>query len=176
MKRKVLHGSDDCGGGGQGEHSELMDKKDLTIAGWQDLKRARHEEARKRAQVTIAGKIARGEVTFLVPKGYRNVRKARRTWAEFDPEYAYLILECFKLAETGGYSIDRLRKEMATKGLVGKDGKPLCLASTWLILTNPFYCGYIRRKGELLPGAHPALISKAMFDRVQKHLKRSDAS
>lgn len=173
MKRKSLLEGDDCSGLRKGEHSEVMEQKDLVIAYWQDLKRARLENQRKRAEETVEGKIARGEVTFKVPKGYRNVRKAERTWAEFDPAFAYLILECFKLAETGEYSVDRVRKTVAAKGLVGEDGKPISLSSMWTILTNPFYCGYIRRKGELLPGAHPVLVPKKMFDRVQEHLQRN---
>lgn len=39
------------------------------------------------------------------------------------------------------------------------------------MLTNPFYYGVFRLKGELHPGSHPAMISKEIFDDVQKRLE-----
>ena len=35
------------------------------------------------------------------------------------------------------------------------------------MLRNPFYLGYVKYKGELLPGKHPAVVSQELFDSVQ---------
>ncbi|MCH9039575.1 MAG: recombinase family protein [Chloroflexi bacterium] len=35
------------------------------------------------------------------------------------------------------------------------------------MLTNSFYLGYVKYKGELLPGQHSAVVSQAVFDSVQ---------
>src|SRR5207249_4320875 len=38
-----------------------------------------------------------------------------------------------------------------------------------MLLTNPFYMGIVRlkRTGEVFPGVHQALVSRALFERVQ---------
>jgi hypothetical protein len=36
------------------------------------------------------------------------------------------------------------------------------------ILTNPFYLGQVRYKGQPLPGNHPPLVSQELFDAVQE--------
>lgn len=38
------------------------------------------------------------------------------------------------------------------------------------MLSNPFYTGVFRLKGELHPGSHPAMISQEIFDKVQRRL------
>ena len=40
------------------------------------------------------------------------------------------------------------------------------------ILSNPFYYGVIKRKGELYPGTHETMITKIEFDKVQEILGR----
>ena len=36
------------------------------------------------------------------------------------------------------------------------------------LLRNVFYLGFVKYKGELYPGKHPALISQELFDRAQE--------
>jgi site-specific DNA recombinase len=40
-------------------------------------------------------------------------------------------------------------------------------------LHNPFYTGQVSYKGQLLPGAHKALVSQELFDTVQAMLKKN---
>jgi site-specific DNA recombinase len=42
------------------------------------------------------------------------------------------------------------------------------------ILSNPFYAGDVRYKGQLLPAAHEPLISRELFERVQVMLKKNN--
>lgn len=51
-------------------------------------------------------------------------------------------------------------------------GRPLSRSTLYAILGNPFYYGLILRHGESYPGAHPAMVTKAEFDRVQEILGR----
>jgi site-specific DNA recombinase len=59
---------------------------------------------------------------------------------------------------------------MFSLGLVGKDGKPLHLSTIQKILTNPFYYGHFRYRGEVHQGSHKPMISKKLFDQIQEAL------
>jgi hypothetical protein len=176
MEDKVFPGSVYFGSTPSDTDNDLMISLDLMKADWQEHKKRLIDEQQRKSKEAVKRKVASGGIVFKAPRGYRNVRKGDKTWVEFDPSCAFQVEEAFKLAETGKYSVNRLCIEMTKKGLLGKDGKRLSQASMWKMLTNPFYCGYIRRHGELLPSHHPRLISKFMFDRIQEHLQRSSDS
>jgi len=60
---------------------------------------------------------------------------------------------------------------------VTKNGKPLSLANVYMILKNPFYCGifeYPRNSGNWYTGKHKSIITKELFDRVQRQLERDN--
>jgi site-specific DNA recombinase len=56
-------------------------------------------------------------------------------------------------------------------GLASGRNRPLNLSTLQNLLRNPFYCGRIRYKDELFRGGHEPLVSRALFDRVQRGLK-----
>lgn len=60
---------------------------------------------------------------------------------------------------------------MFSLGFVGKDGKALKISTIQWILTNPFYYGMFMYQGELCEGNHKPMITKKVFDKVQKALK-----
>ena len=43
-------------------------------------------------------------------------------------------------------------------------------SSLWVILTNPFYAGLIRWKGEYIPGDHEPVVDWQTFNIVQRQL------
>ena len=49
-------------------------------------------------------------------------------------------------------------------------GRKLGAAHVQHMLSNPIYCGRIRHKGKLFPGAHEPLITPALFETVQDTL------
>ena len=59
---------------------------------------------------------------------------------------------------------------MFSLGLVGKDGKLPHLSTIQKILTNPFYYGHFRYRGEVHQGSHKPMISKKLFDQIQEAL------
>ena len=67
------------------------------------------------------------------------------------------------------FGLLELRKEITKRGLRSKKGKLLSLNAMSQVLHNPFYIGliHIKRNGVTYQGKHPALVSKATFDRVQ---------
>lgn len=46
-------------------------------------------------------------------------------------------------------------------------GKTPSISAIYKLLSNPFYCGLIRWKSELLPGIHKPIVTKVEFERVQ---------
>ena len=77
---------------------------------------------------------------------------------------------------TGSYSLRPLSNELYKRGLRTKSGKRLYQNRLLKMLRNPFYMGIVRMSGETYPGIHQPLVSKAVFDRVQRALDGKKAS
>jgi len=116
----------------------------------------------------IRQKLRRGEFPAKAPLGYFNeprlrtiepnkttYRKARQTLIAF---------------ATGKFTLTQIQAKMFSLGLVGKGGSPLHLSSIEKILKNPFYYGMFLYRGELIQGTHKPMISKKLFDKIQKAL------
>ncbi len=86
-----------------------------------------------------------------------------------DPLKAPLMKMAFTLYATGQYGLKPLEEKLFELGLRSKSGKRVSDSVLSRLLNNPFYMGVIRIKktGETYLGAHEALISKDLFDRVQ---------
>ena len=116
------------------------------------------------------GRLRQGIYPLPAPLGYTDqgagVPKA------IDPIVGALIHQVFQLYATGGYSLRSLLVEMTERGLRTRSGKPLNINILARILRNEFYIGliHIRRRGEHFEGKHVALVSKSLFDRVQRRL------
>ncbi len=113
-------------------------------------------------------KVRLGVFPDRAPVGYYNHPKLRTI--EVDEARAPLVQELFALAATGTHTLGALGRTMAEHGMVGRRGKPLSPSQTTKILTKPFYYGCFRWKGELHEGRHTPLISKQLFDQVQRVL------
>jgi site-specific DNA recombinase len=95
----------------------------------------------------------------------------RRTVA-VDETIAPLIVEAFQMAARRKSSLRKIIAELASKGLVGKGGRPIGVSSLQHLLTNPFYAGLIRHQGKLYRGTHQPLVSRTLFVRVHRSLFR----
>jgi site-specific DNA recombinase len=80
-----------------------------------------------------------------------------------------LVAKAFTLYATGTWSLDSLGDELSARGLRTKAGRRVTRNGVATVLHNPFYIGLIRieRTQETFQGAHPPLIEKSLFDRVQ---------
>ena len=117
------------------------------------------------------GRLKQGFFPIPAPIGYLDQGKAKPKIP--DPERAPLITQAFHLYAMGEYSLPRLLEELHSRGLKNKHGGHLTLNGLSRVLNNPFYMGLMRIKktGELFPGKHEPLVSKALFDRVQQILR-----
>ncbi len=116
----------------------------------------------------IRQKIRRGELPAKAPLGYFNEPKLRTI--EPDRKTFNKVKEVLRAFATGEYTLTKIQSKMFSLGLVGKDGKPLHLSTIQKILTNPFYYGHFRYRGEIHQGSHKPMISKKLFDQIQETL------
>ena len=124
------------------------------------------EEIRK----GMSRKAKEGAFPSVAPIGYLNTPD-KKVGIVPDPKYSSLVRHLFEKAATGLYSTRELTKLARTLGLRSKKGAVLnknTLCSN--VLRNPAYYGTFRWGGKLYEGKYEPLLSKAVFDQVQKNL------
>ena len=115
----------------------------------------------------IRQKLRRGELPGLAPVGYLN--ELRHHTIVKDPERWKAVRKLFEAYATGEKTLEDLQKLSLSLGLVSRrTGKALVLARIDHMLRNPFYYGVFKHKGELYQGSHDPIISKKLFDKVQR--------
>lgn len=106
---------------------------------------------------------------FVAPLGYIN--KDREILP--DPERFAVLQKGWIRYATGIYSLNELADWLYAQGLRTRasrrhqGGLGVRTGPLYHILNNPFYYGMMRYKGQLIPGAHEPMVTKATFDRVQ---------
>ena len=110
----------------------------------------------------IRQKIRRGELSAKAPLGYFNEPRLRTI--EPDKKTFNKVKKVLRAFATGEYTLTKIQSKMFSLGLVGKDGKLPHLSTIQKILTNPFYYGHFRYRGEVHQGSHKPMISKKLFD------------
>ncbi len=93
---------------------------------------------------------------------------------EIGPERAPFVREAFELYATGNWSIKALHTEMTKRGLRTRRGTPLSLSKLPEILKHKIYAGIVSWGEIEVPGKHPALVSQAIYERVQEVLRAHD--
>ena len=104
----------------------------------------------------IRQKIRRGELSAKAPLGYFNEPRLRTI--EPDKKTFNKVKEVLRAFATGNYTLTAIQSKMFSLGLVGKDGKPPHLSTIQKILTNQFYYGHFRYRGEIHQGSHKPMI------------------
>ena len=132
-----------------------------------DFIRNLREETRK----GFYGRLKQGIYPLRAPVGY--VDRGRGCVKEFDPINGPLVRQAFELYATGDYPFHALQAELQRRGLRGRKGNTISLNGLTTMLNNPFYMGliHIRKTGEVFEGAHPPLVTKALYDEVQSVLR-----
>lgn len=132
-----------------------------------DYVRNLRQEVRK----GISGRLKQGLYPLPAPIGYRDMGKG--AVKKVDPVTAPLVRKAFELYATESYNLEQLRDQLHRLGLRNKRGGIVTTTGLSVMLNNPFYIGLIRikRTGQVFPGIHELLISKALFDRVQAILR-----
>ena len=115
-------------------------------------------------------KLRMGNWPNKAPFGYMNDRATKTIYV--DNERAGYVTKAFKQFASGGYTYVDIRDFFTNHSIRNPSGTILHLDKVKRILTDPFYYGVMRFNGELWEGNHKPLISKKLFDQVQKVVKQ----
>jgi site-specific DNA recombinase len=112
-------------------------------------------------------KVAQGGWPHRAPLGYLNDKATRSII--LDPATAPEVRWAFERYGSGLVSVEQLSDELAERGFL-PGGRKLHASRLHYMLANPIYCGRLRHKGVLYPGAHEPLITPPLFETVQATL------
>ena len=96
---------------------------------------------------------------------------------EANPKTFPLLRQAWENLASGAFTAPQVGQQLTEWGLRVKANRtkriqPMSRSTLYRLFSEPFYMGYFRFKGELLPGKHPAMVSKAEFEAVQRIIKR----
>ncbi len=107
----------------------------------------------------------------VAPLGYKNILTNNRiSEIVFDEERAPIVKQMFVRVGEQGHSGRTLKKWLDTIGFETKNEKRLCLGRIYATLNNPFYYGDFEYHGLIYKGRHQALITKTLWEKVQRQL------
>lgn len=115
----------------------------------------------------MATKAELGYYPSRAPIGYLNASAGDRNIIVVDPIRGPLIAQAFALYATGTYSVKELAAKMMEEGLTTREGRRIYQSAFHKTLTNPVYTGSFSWNGKEYAGHHEALISTALYKRVQ---------
>ena len=115
-------------------------------------------------------KLRRGEWPSKAPLGYVNEPKLRTIVV--NPETSGSIKRAFRIFADGNKSFTEIANYLYKFGIVAKNRKAIKVDQIKKMLTNKFYVGILYYAGEYYEASHKCFISKKLFSRVQKQIKR----
>ena len=111
-------------------------------------------------------KVRNGVWPSKAPLGYLNNPKTRGI--DVDIEKALIVKKVFELYATGNYNLREISEWYKRKSNLERD---ISISQVHKILQNVFYIGLMKYKGEIHEATHEPLISKKLFDKVQKIMR-----
>lgn len=116
-------------------------------------------------------KLRRSDWPSYAPMGYKNDRNTRSIIIV--PKPATLVKEAFKKFASGEFSsMKDIRDLFFKNGITRRNGKTLHYNQIREMLQRTFYYGLMTYHGETYEGKHKPLITKKLFDEVQKVLEK----
>src|SRR5665648_60334 len=126
------------------------------------------EEAKK----GMLQKAHEGYYPSFAPLGYLNIENElngrKIKIIDIDPSKSHLIKKIFKLYSTGVYSLQKISHFANEEGLRSRKGHKIHKSAIYKMLKNPIYYGDFKWNNKIYKGKHSAIISKEIFDKVQK--------
>lgn len=137
-----------------------------------------------RAMRTVQGmrrKIQEGIFPFMPPLGYQsaNDQGGKKTEADRPEQPTFSMLQkIWKEFATGAYTKAEIRRMMAKRGIVNRQGTPLGSSSIDNLFSNVFYRGTLIDpwSGEEYEGRHIPMVGRDEFARVQQFIERRNRS
>ena len=85
---------------------------------------------------------------------------------------SYLTEKSYLLLQRRLRDMGVKRRERTSKRGRLVEGRPIHASAVWHMLGNPIYAGDVRHNGEIFPGQHQALVSRELWDQVQRLRKQ----
>lgn len=121
----------------------------------------------------IRAKCQMGWRPGMPPIGYFNRTFNGVKDIQVDPERAKFVTDMFERVAKNGDSGRTIKRWFDSAGMTTRAGKKVTLSQIYLMLKNPFYYGefkYPLNSENWYKGKHQPLITKEIFDQVQKQL------
>jgi len=111
----------------------------------------------------LKSRLDEGAWPNYAPIGYLNEPKK----IVIDKEKAKYLIKAFELYSKGNYSLKTIADILFDEGFRSRADYKYHKSKLHKILSNPFYYGVTRMKGNYYQGKHEPIISKELFDKVQ---------
>ncbi|MES2216719.1 MAG: recombinase family protein, partial [Patescibacteria group bacterium] len=110
-------------------------------------------------------RLEKGGWPNKAPFGYLN-DKANKT-VYIDEARAKYVIKAFEMYASGAHSLKAISNALYEHGFRTVGGTKVHRSHIHRFISNPFYCGLMRRDHVLYSGTHEPLVSKDLFDRAQ---------
>ena len=118
----------------------------------------------------LTTKARKGIYPIKAPFGYKN-NKEKKDITVHEKE-ALIVKRIFKMYATATYSLEELAFSLFKEGVKMKRSSKIWSSSLKVILSNTFYIGFFKWRGELIQGSHEAIVDKDIFELCQKLLSQ----
>lgn len=148
----------------------LNDDSDILLSSFENIISAQeYRLIKRRMAIGKEVKAKQGKITSGVPPlGYKKDKNINKVIIDEEGKKKYrFIVERFL---TGKYSTHSLAVEFNNR-FVGNRNKPANNSRIYKILTNRFYLGYVKYKGQWYEGEHEPLITLEEFKQIENLLK-----
>ena len=115
-------------------------------------------------------KVRNGIYPGIAPLGYLN--DVRIKSIVVNRKKSLIVRKAFELYAEGNSRLEDVSTFLAQNGVFSRKGTHFKRDRISHLLSNSFYLGFFRFKGELYEGKHQPIISKKIFDAVQAVLKQ----
>jgi len=113
------------------------------------------------------------------PLGYINRSFAGVKDIARDPDRADYVVEAFENVGIHGHSGWEVKRRFEEVGFTNRSGKVVSISQVYRLLRTPFYFGqfeYPEDSGKWYTGSHEPLITKDLFNKVQKRIRGNKVS
>lgn len=121
-------------------------------------------------------KAEMGHYPMVAPYGYKNIREGKISRIYPDETKASYVKKMYELYATGMYSYRSLAKKMSDEGFRMSASVKCSKKNVEKILNNRLYMGDFVFKGVTYQGKHEPIISRELFQEVQKVIKRNTST
>ena len=128
------------------------------------------DNLREETQKGRLKKVKEGYFISYPPYGYQKINKNDSV---FHPQQSKFVKKAFELYAEGNISLKNLAQKLYDEGYIYTPSHPkISTGHLGKMLANESYIGFIRHRGKLYKGKHPSIVSKYLFQKVQRAFKK----